>query len=95
MKAEVLLKTKTVDEKGNIVEIKILKVEKTKTEPYSIKYSLVYIENGKRVIGYDNYERKGDHKHYLGREIPYKFENVDKLIRDFLDDIKKYKRGEL
>ena len=95
MKAEVLLKTKSVDEKGNIVEIKILKVEKTETEPYGIKYSLVYIENGKRVIGYDNYDRKGDHKHYFGKEIPYKFENVDKLIRDFLDDIEKYKRGEL
>ncbi len=95
MEAEVLLKTKTVDEKGNIVEIKIMKVEKTETEPYGIKYSLVYIENGKRVIGYDNYERKGDHKHYLGKEIPYKLEDVDKLIRDFLDDIEKYKRGEL
>ena len=95
MEVEVLLKTKSVDEKGNIVEIKVLKVEKTETEPYGIKYSLVYIENGKRVIGYDNYERKGDHKHYLGKEIPYKFENVDKLTRDFLDDIEKYKRGEL
>ena len=95
MKAKVLLKTKTVDEKGNVIEIKILKVEKTETEPYGIKYSLVYIENGERVIGYDNYERKGDHKHYLSKEIPYKFENVDKLIMDFLDDIEKYKRGEL
>jgi len=64
MKAEVLFRTKTVDDKGNIVEIKILKVEKTKSEPYGIKYSLVYIENNKRVIGYDNHEKKGDHKHY-------------------------------
>ena len=64
MKAEVLFRTKTVDDKGNIVEIKILKVEKTKSEPYGIKYSLVYIENSKRVIGYDNHEKKGDHKHY-------------------------------
>jgi len=95
MRAEVLLKTKTVDERGNIVEIKILSVEKTESEPYGIKYSLVYIENGERVIGYDNYEKKGDHKHYLGREIPYKFENIDKLIKDFLSDIEKYKRGEL
>ena len=78
-----------------MVEIKILKVEETKTEPYGIKYSLVYIVNGKRVIGYDNYEKKGDHKHYPDREIPYNFENVNKLIKDFLDDIEKYKRGEL
>lgn len=95
MKAETLLKTKTIDEKGNIVEIKIIKVEKTETEPYGIKYSLVYIENGKRVVGYDNYEKKGDHKHYFEKEIKYKFESVDKLIRDFLNDIEKYKRGEL
>jgi len=58
MKAEVLLKTKTVDERGNIVEVKILRVEKTESEPYGIKYSLVYIENGERVVGYDNYEKK-------------------------------------
>ncbi len=95
MKAEVLLKTKTVNDKGNIVEIKILRVEKTKSEPYGIKYSLVYIENGKRVIGYDNYERKGDHKHYCDKEIPYNFVSVDKLIKDFLSDIEKYKGGEL
>jgi len=93
MKAELLLRTKTVDEKGNIVEVKIWKVEETKSEPYGIKYSLVYVENGKRIIGYDNYEKKGNHKHYLDIEMPYKFESVDKLIKDFLDDIEKYKKG--
>ena len=31
----------------------------------------VYIINGKGVVGYDNAESKGDHKHYKGIEYPY------------------------
>ena len=33
-------------------------------KPFGIKYSVVYIKDGKRVLGYDNAEGKGDHKHY-------------------------------
>ena len=95
MKAELVFHTKHVNRDGSIIEMKIWRVEKTKDKPYGIKYSLVYIENGVRIIGYDNYEGKGDHKHYADKEEPYIFDGVDKLINDFLSDVNRFKRGEL
>ena len=59
------------------------------------KYSLVYIVKGKRVIGYDNAEGKGDHRHYRDSEDSYKFKDLRTLVRDFYKDITKYKEGRL
>jgi len=95
MKARLIFHVKHVDEQGNIVEMKIWRVRKTEDRPHGLKYSLVYIENNERIVGYDNSEGKGDHKHYLDKELPYSFKSVDKLIEDFLEDIQKAKRGEL
>jgi len=95
MKGRLLLHTKNVDIKGNIVEMKIWQVKPTKDKPHGLKYSLVYIEKGQRIVGYDNAEAKGDHKHYFDKEYPYQFESIDKLIKDFLADVRKAKRGEL
>ena len=58
------------------------------------KYSLVYIVKGKRVIGYDNAEGKGDHRHYGDKEEVYTFKSVDKLFEDFYNDIKRVKKHE-
>jgi hypothetical protein len=75
---------KAVDELGNIVEVKMWRLLKpSKDKPHGYKYSLVYVVNGRRVIGYDNAESKGDHKHYGARELP-----------NFINDIEKFKRGE-
>jgi hypothetical protein len=96
MKAELIDHTKVIDELGNIIEIILWKLpEPTEDKPHGYKYSLVYIANGERVIGYDNAERKGDHKHIREIERSYKFADVWKLIHDFYRDIEKFKRGEL
>lgn len=96
MKAEIIEHSKVIDELGNIIEITLWKLpEPTKDKPYGYKYSLVYIVNGKRVIGYDNAEGKGDHKHIRDIERQYKFTDIWKLIDDFYKDIEKFKRGEL
>lgn len=96
MKAELIEHSKVIDELGNIIEITLWKLpEPTKDKPYGYKYSLVYIVNGKRVIGYDNAEGKGDHKHIRDIERQYKFTDIWKLIDDFYKDIEKFKRGEL
>lgn len=63
--------------------------------PHGYKYSLVYIVEGKRAIGYDNAEGKGDHRHIREAEGSYRFTDVWKLIHDFYKDIEKFKRGEL
>lgn len=87
MKAVRLFHQKKRFPDGSIIEMKIWKI------PEGLKYSLVYIEKGKRVIGYDNAERKGDHRHYEEMVESYKFVSIDKLVEDFLDDVKERRRG--
>jgi hypothetical protein len=58
------------------------------------KYSLVYIVDGKRVIGYDNAENRGDHRHYGNVEKSYRFNSLAQLTQDFYRDVEKYKRGD-
>jgi hypothetical protein len=95
MKAKLVFHVKNVDKQGNIVEMKIWQVKKTEDKPHGLKYSLVYIENGQRIVGYDNAEGKGDHKHYFDKELRYTFESIEKLVKDFWEDVKRAKSGEL
>ena len=75
--------------------MKIWQVPRSKDKPHGLKYSLVYIREGRRIVGYDNAESKGDHKHYWGREHPYRFKDMDTLIKDFYKDAEKARRGGL
>lgn len=68
-------------------------VPKTDDKPYGFKYSLVYIVNGERAVGYDNAEKKGDHRHYREREETYHFVSLEKLAADFNRDIEQIKKG--
>jgi hypothetical protein len=52
-----------------------------------LKYSLFYGRDGVRIVGYDNERGKGDHKHVGEVETHYKFENVEKMVADFLADV--------
>lgn len=90
MKANLLLHTKEI--KGDeIVEIKIWEVPKTTDKPHGVKFSLVYIKGKERLIGYDNAEGKGYHRHFLDKTEPYRFTDIWKLLDDFKKDLKKLK----
>jgi hypothetical protein len=54
--------------------------------PY--KYRLAYVVDGKRIVGYDNEQGKGDHRHLGKRELPYRFVSPRQLVTDFMDDVK-------
>ncbi len=96
MKAKLIRHTKVTDELGNTIEMKMWKLsEPTGDKSHGYKYSLAYIVNDKRVIGYDNAEGKGDHRHIRNAEMPYRFTSLIRLLRDFYKDIEKYKGGEL
>ena len=56
---------------------------------HGLKYRLVYIKDGKRVVGYDNERGKGDHRHIGSKESRYIFRSIDRLVRDFWDDIRR------
>ncbi|HQI01301.1 MAG TPA: DUF6516 family protein [Deltaproteobacteria bacterium] len=90
IKAQLIIHSKITDEFGNTIEMKLWKVPRTERMPSGIRYSLVYIVNGKRVIGYDNAEGKGDHRHYNDKEAPYSFSGIRELTRDFYHDIERY-----
>jgi len=94
MKAQLIKYVKAIDELDNIIEIKIWQLpESAEAKPHVYKYSLVYIVDNERVIGYDNAEGKGDHRHYGKIEKPYEFKRIEELLEDFYKDIEKYKGG--
>jgi len=95
MKAALIYHDKKRDEMGNIVETKLWRVPVSDHAPHGFKYSLVYVVNGVRVIGYDNERGKGDHKHLGGQELPYDFTSPAALMTDFLVDLEAWKRGDL
>jgi hypothetical protein len=95
MKASLIRDVKGVDELGNIIEVKMWEIAApTADRQDRYKYSLVYIVDGVRVIGYDNGEGKGDHRHFWDKEKPYHFKSLSQLVADFYKDIEKFKRGE-
>lgn len=96
MGAVLIKHVKVLDELDNTVEVRMWQLpEPTEDKLHGYKYSLVYIVKGKRVIGYDNAEHKGDHRHIKDRVEPYRFMGLKKMAADFHKDIERYKRGEL
>ena len=79
---------------GNLVEIKIWRVPISEHTPHGFKYSLVYIVNGERIVGYDNERGKGDHRHFEGAEYAYRYHGVQALFNDFKADMEAAKRRE-
>ncbi|MBS1259504.1 MAG: hypothetical protein MAG551_02576 [Candidatus Scalindua arabica] len=86
---------KVIEDDGNIVEVKMWQVTPSHDKPHGYKYSLAYIVKNKRVVGYNNGEGKGDHRHYKGHAKPYQFKDLKKLTEDFYNDIREYKEREL
>jgi hypothetical protein len=80
---------------GAIVEMKIWQVAApVRGSRHMLKYSLFYGVAGKRLVGYDNESGKGDHRHIRGEQERYTFVSVEKLIADFLADVRSL-RGEI
>jgi hypothetical protein len=93
MKAVLINYQKVTDELGNTIEIKIWQLSEPKEDkPHGFRYSLAYIVDGERIIGYDNGEGKGDHRHYGQNEEPYSFRSIDRLFQDFLEDVRRYQK---
>ena len=67
--AQLVLRTKTAAHSG-VVEMVVWRVP-TPVPPsqHPFKYRLVFVRNGKRIVGYDNERGKGNHKHLHGQEL--------------------------
>ena len=76
--------------RGGIIEMVIWRLPGVDPErPHGLKYRLVYVKDGERLVGYDNERGKGDHKHIREKEQVYVFQNVDQLLEDFWNDVKR------
>jgi hypothetical protein len=93
MKATLITRSKTILANGEIVELVVWRVP-TAVPPsrHGFKYRAAYIVAGERVVGFDNERSKGDHMHIAGRERPYSFTTVDRLIEDFIAAVDAVRR---
>jgi hypothetical protein len=92
--AKQILHDKWVTNEGDIVEIKVWSVSKSEHFPDKIKYSMVFIHDQKRILGYDNERGKGHHEHKFGYEKEIEFKSLEQLLDKFEKAIDEV-RGEL
>ena len=80
---------------GSIVDMVIWQLPQIDAErPHGLKYRLYYGKDGRCLVCYDNERGKGDHRHIRDQELPYRFESVNKLMADFLVDVKQIRSEE-
>jgi hypothetical protein len=92
-RAVLVLHRKRFYDDGAIAEMKLWLLPKSvRGSKHSFKYSLFYGRNDVRLIGYDNEAGKGDHRHYGDREEIYQFTTPEKLMVDFLADVRAARR---
>ena len=93
VKAGLIHRFKNITPEGDIIEAVIWKVPNpVKPSEHLYKYRMVYVVNGKRVVGFDNERGKGDHCHLDGIEQTYNFTTVDQLMADFIAEIEKRRK---
>lgn len=90
MKAALLIRERVVFGDGAFVEMVVWRVPNpVPPTTHGLKYSLVYIVEGARVVGYDNERNKGDHRHFNGKETSYRFRSIEELLADFVADVER------
>ena len=89
-KAGLLFRYKFVLKNGEIVAVKAWAVPRSARTPEGIKYSLVYIDRDRRrVLGYDNAEGKGHHRHEGAQEASVDFESIHAHIARFMKELRE------
>lgn len=85
MAAQLITRFKNVNPDGSIPELVVWKVpHPIPPAEHGYKYRAVYAVDGVRVVGFDNERGEGDHCHLDGKELPYPFISVERLVEDFI-----------
>jgi hypothetical protein len=93
-KAALIVRERLAFDDGALIEIRIWQVPASVSpSTHSLKYSAVYIVGGQRLVGYDNERGKGYHRHIEGREEPYRFVSIERLLADFKADVEALRGG--
>jgi hypothetical protein len=89
MRATKLMHEKLVLEDGSIIEMVIWNVPTPIVgSKHEYKYRLYFGRDGLRIVCFDNERGKGDHRHVDGQEMPYEFQDVDRLVADFMAEVR-------
>ena len=88
MQAELLLDERHVLDARSFVEVVVWRVPRPmRGSHHAFKYRLAFVVDEVCVLRYDNEAGKGDHRHILDIETPYRFIDADKLLDDFWRDV--------
>ncbi len=91
MGARELFRRRVVLAADAFVELRVWEVpEPVRGSAHSYKYGLALIVRGECVLRYDNEAGKGDHRHAGATEEPYAFTTPEKLVADFLTDVRRW-----
>jgi len=91
-KAKLLFRQKSLLRNGMLRDGVVWWVPKDDRYPDGYRYRLALVEhlNGKVMILFDNHYPKGHHVHLKdGREVPYEFKSLKKLLEDYEEVILK------
>ena len=89
-KATLVLNRKETFDDGTIVQIVVWTLPvPLKGSLHRYKYRLYFGKDGNCLVRYDNEHGKGDHRHVVGREEPYRFKEVETLLDNFWADVER------
>jgi hypothetical protein len=92
MKAALVIERRIVFGDRDFVEAVVWKVpDPVPPTTHGFKYRLVYIVDGRRVIGFDNERGRGDHRHDGDLVSFYKFQGIDRLLDDFAAAVEQWR----
>jgi hypothetical protein len=92
MKATLVIERRIVFGDRDFAEAVIWRVpEPVPPTHHGFKYRLVYIVDGRRVVGFDNERGRGDHRHHGEQISAYQFRDIDLLMADFAEAIEQWR----
>jgi hypothetical protein len=93
MAAELLIDERHVLDARAFVELVVWRLPRpARGSRHSFKYRLALVVDEVCVLRYDNESGKGDHRHVLDEESPYRFVDPDTLLADFWRDVARLRR---
>lgn len=92
MGAQVLLNERRVLSESAFVEMVVWRLDEALPgSAHILKCRLALVVDGMCVLRYDNESSKGDHKHVGDKEEDYIFTTAEALLRDFWQDVDKWR----
>ena len=90
-RATLVIDRKITLEDGSILQAVVWELPiPLKGSLHRYKYRLYYGHHGECLVRFDNEQGKGDHKHIMGAEIPYAFQDISTLLKDFRNEIDRH-----